>query len=191
MSLEENIQRGKRAIREVKSMNILASNKVGDRLKAAGGIENVVGHGYDWTAHDGVENMRAATGSATSIADLQNIVATVRGMGYGNCGEQAIVTFMFLYEQDWRPLDLMCFDPTVPGYDHCWVVIGLDAAWERDNLRSWGPEAVWCDPWQGDGVVFAISDFVKGAVRNLNANYNCDTYERVEAGKPQSLLRVV
>jgi len=57
------------------------------------------------------------------------------------------------------------------------------------NLRSWGDEAVWVDPWQGDGKTFAIDDLVKGKVRNLNAIFRCHTAAFVEAGVPNSLFR--
>ena len=48
MSLN-NLRLGKRAVAYVKNCGIKASNKVGDRLKAAGGAENVIAgrRGYD------------------------------------------------------------------------------------------------------------------------------------------------
>ena len=108
---------------------------------------------------------------------------------FGNCWEQAITAFVYLHEKGVRPLDLVAFDNDAGGYDHVWVVIGLDQNWERQNLRSWGVNAVWCDPWQGDGMVFAVDDLVKGKVRNLNAIYKCDSVRRIEAGNPASLFR--
>jgi hypothetical protein len=138
MSLEDNVRLGRMAINEVRSLPILASNKVGDRLRPAGGVDNVVGHGFDVTASHGVGFTRESGVRAMTIANLRGTVEYVRRTGYGNC---------------------------------------------------WGQEAVWCDPWQGDnGVVFAVSDPVRGAVRNLNAIYKCNTCERVEEGLPGSLL---
>jgi hypothetical protein len=82
----------------------------------------------------------------------------------------------------------MYFDNDADGYDHMWAVIGLHAGWQSDNMRSWGADAVWVDPWQrDDGVHFSITDFVAGKVRNLNAIFKCDSVERVEAGNAQAV----
>jgi hypothetical protein len=90
-------------------------------------------------------------------------------------------------------LSLMGF--TAAGYDHVWVVIDLDNNYAapspptgEQNLRNWGANAVWCDPWQGDGVAFAVQDLVKGKVKNLNFIYKCNTAERVAAGRPTVMM---
>ncbi|WP_143062251.1 hypothetical protein [Paraburkholderia diazotrophica] len=188
MALADNIRLGESAVREVKGLGVLACNKLGDRLKAAGGVDNVVGYGYDDTAGAGVDRTRSAGVRTMTIGNMRGTAEHVRNTKYGNCWEQAIIAFVHLYDKGLRPLDLMQF--TTAGYDHVWVGIGLHPGWQSNNLRSWGPDAVWCDPWQGDGVVFAVSDLVKGAVRNLNAIYKCNTCELVEAGMPLSLIRV-
>jgi hypothetical protein len=188
MPLADNLRLARSAVEEVKGLGILASNKLGDRLKAAGGVENVVGVGFDYTAVDGVDATRDAGVRAMTIGNMRGTVEYVRRTRYGNCWEQAMVAFIYLYDKGLRPLDYMAF--STAGYDHVWVGVGLHPGWQGNNLRSWGDEAVWCDPWQGDGVVFAVSDLVKGAVRNLNALYKCDSCERVEAGMPRSLMRV-
>jgi hypothetical protein len=76
----------------------------------------------------------------------------------------------------------------------CWrrsLVSGKERTdWQIDNLRSWGTDAVWVDPWQGDGVAFPVDDLVKGKVRNLNAIYKCNTVELVEEGLPISQFHV-
>lgn len=188
MALADNIRLGENAVKEVKSLGVLASNKLGDRLKAAGGVENVVGVGYDPTASDGVGRTRNAGIVAMTIGNLRGTAENARRTKFGNCWEQAIIAFVYLHEKGLRPLDLMSF--TTAGYDHVWVGIGLHRGWTADNLRSWGTDAVWCDPWQADGVVFAVSDLIKGSVRNLNAIYKCNTSELVEAGMPESMIRV-
>ncbi len=117
------------------------------------------------------------------------------GSKAGNCEEQAIGALLYLFDNygQVRPLHLMTF--SAKGYDHVWVGVGLGAKWdEKDkkgnhNLGNWGENAVWCDPWQGDGVAFAVADFVKGKVRNLNAIYKCNTPELVEKGVPISKAR--
>lgn len=188
MSLEDNLRLGQSAVNEVKSFGVLACNKLGDRLKAAGGVDNVIGRGFDMTAEDGVGATRDAGVRAMTIGNMRGTVEYVKRTKFGNCWEQAMMAFVYLYDKGLRPLDFMAFSSG--GYDHVWVGIGLHPGWQPDNLRSWGDEAVWCDPWQGDGVVFAVSDLVKGAVRNLNAIYKCHTCELVEAGMPASRMRV-
>jgi hypothetical protein len=74
---------------------------------------------------------------------------------------------------------------TAQSYDHVWVVIGRANGSDLTNLRTWGPDAVWCDPWQGErGVAFGIQSFVRGEIRNLNAMYKCNTVDLVQAGVP-------
>ena len=121
--------------------------------------------------------------------------AATLGSKAGNCQEQAIGALLHLFDQfkTVRPLHLMKF--SAQGYDHVWVGVGLANTWNkadkkgRHNLREWGQHAVWCDPWQGDGVAFAIADFIKGKVRNLDAIFKCNTPELVEEGVPISIVK--
>ena len=132
-------------------------------------------------------------------ANCVNIVATHTG----NCWEQAQVAFNEILNRfpAARPLDLMYFRN--PGYDHVWVGIGLAPGWStvsplkvggatigRYNLRNWGPDAVWCDPWQAGGVAYSVADLIAGKVRNLDSVYKCNTAELIEEGWPGSYLRV-
>lgn len=112
----------------------------------------------------------------------------------GNCQEQAEIAALYAWDNSaCRPISVMRF--TAAEYDHVWVVIGLDAGYAAlgpkggQNLRNWGADAVWCDPWQSDGVAFAVQDLVRDAVRNLNAIYKCNTADRVAAGAPTEILR--
>ena len=190
MTLSDNIRHGKNAVKYVKGLKILASNKLQDRLKAAGGVQNVINSGgSDDTALMGVGQTRSEGVRALTMGNLRGTAEYTKKTKFGNCWEQAITAFVYLHEKGVRPLDLVAFDNDAGGYDHVWVVIGLDQNWERQNLRSWGVNAVWCDPWQGDGMVFAVDDLVKGKVRNLNAIYKCDSVRRIEAGNPASLFR--
>jgi hypothetical protein len=65
--------------------------------------------------------------------------------GCGNCGENSMLAFIFLWDMAVRPLDWMEVDK-----DHQFVVIGrldgLSYEWAK-----WGPDAVICDPW-GQGL---------------------------------------
>jgi hypothetical protein len=114
---------------------------------------------------------------------------TAEACGLGNCWEQASIAFVYLRDHGASPIDFMFF--TAPGYDHAFVIIGRAQFSNFSNLRTWGPNAVWCDPWQGrTGRAFAIADFIAGRVRNLDAIYKLNTAELVGAGKPISFWRV-
>jgi hypothetical protein len=134
----------------------------------------------------------AATAEDAQLATYRARWGVTLGSKAGNCEEQAIGALLYLFDNygQVRPLHLMTFSEK--GYDHVWVGVGLKDTWnkldtkKKHNLREWGPDAVWCDPWQGDGVAFAVADFIKGKVRNLNASFKCNTPELVEAGVPIS-----
>jgi peptidoglycan hydrolase-like protein with peptidoglycan-binding domain len=61
--------------------------------------------------------------------------------GCGNCGENSILAFMFLYDMGVRPIDRMSIDA-----DHAFVVIGRTNKDDHD-WKNWGSAAVVCDPW--------------------------------------------
>ena len=128
---------------------------------------------------------------ASRLVDIMAISDVVKAHGVGNCGEQSIVAYRWLYDEKVKPIDLMGFSDIIGlGYDHMWVIIGRNKDSKVGDLRSWGDEAVWCDPWQGDaGLFYSIDDFIRGAVRNLDARYKLNSVELVEAGKPLSLRR--
>jgi hypothetical protein len=141
--------------------------------------------------------------SAITLVDVTANCASIIAAHAGNCWEQAQVAFIELYNRFLavRPLDLMYFRNV--GYDHVWVGVGLAPGWNtvspirvggaamgRYNLRNWGPDAVWCDPWQSGGIAFSVADMIAGKVRNLDAIYKCNTAESVEEGWPGSYLRV-
>ncbi len=198
MSLATNLALANEAIDHVRSLSITAANKRTDRLKAAGGVEQVIGTDQGMRARNlgpAGQSLGAVRGGAMGLFQGGVTVFALRALGLaaarahtGNCMEQAAIAFMYLSERNARPLDYMAFSQ--PGYDHVWVVLGLANGWQRNNLRSWGKDAVWCDPWQSGGVAFAIDDLVKGKVRNLDAIYLCNTAERVEAGNPRSLVHL-
>lgn len=154
----------------------------------------------------GVSDLRGQTMRPTSLMRLRFNAQLIVAQKFGNCEEQAQVAMLHIYDnyKAARPLDLLCFN--AGGYDHVWVGVGLSPTWNKAvpdgrngvpgvkrtkySLREWGPEAVWCDPWQSGGVAFAVQDLVKGSVRNLSAEYKCDSAERVEDGAPMSMLRI-
>lgn len=63
--------------------------------------------------------------------------------GCGNCGENSILAFMFLYDMGIRPIDRMSLDE---ASDHAFVVIGRQNA-DPNDWENWGPAAVICDSW--------------------------------------------
>lgn len=70
-----------------------------------------------------------------------------KAAGVGNCGEQAAVALMFLHEfHRVKPLDYMSYNK--PG-DHAWVLIGRKKGSKTADYKSWGDDAVVCDPWGG------------------------------------------
>jgi len=84
----------------------------------------------------------AQAAKATSTIDLYRISANqARRNGCGNCGENSILAFLFLYDLGVRPLDRLGVDQ-----DHAFVVIGR-AAGDVNDFKSWGKAAAVCDPW--------------------------------------------
>lgn len=189
MALAENLVAAANAVAYVKGLGILACNKVSDRLAAAGGIDSVIGTDQGMNSGDlGVAGAGVGVTRGVAFGNLRSKVAHCINVGFGNCQEQAEIALLHIFDAGIHPVDLVYFSN--PDYDHAWVVIGLDPGAQSGNLRSWGPHAVWCDPWQGDGIAVSIDDIVKGKVRNMSAIYKCDSLERIEAGLPASMMHI-
>ena len=197
MGLRENLAAAEAACKYVVGLGLKASNLRSGRAAEAGGYENLIGTDIGLKNQGPVAfQLNAARGHASTLPDIRAKEAVFLATGVGNCVEQAGIALLKVFDDHpgVRPLDLMGFSS--PGYDHAWLGIGLLPGWNKpdpkgiQNLRSWGKDAVWCDPWQSGGVVFAVDDLVKGKVRNLSAIYKCNTAERVAAGKPVSILRM-
>lgn len=195
MGLEENLQAAEAAVKYVTKFGLKATNQRKGRAAEAGGYEKLIGTSI------GDDNQGPLVGKldkirGTSFTSMRAAVGSFVAAGVGNCMEQAQIAMLNIYDNHpkARSLDLMGFSN--PDYDHAWLGIGLDPNWNKpgpdgkQNLRNWGKDAVWCDPWQSGGVWFAIDDLVKGKVRNLSAIYKCNTAERVAEGKPVSMFRI-
>ena len=76
---------------------------------------------------------------------LEKTVANAEAYGCGNCGEQSAIAFAFLRRQKTFPLDWM----EVDDYKHAFVIIGRRRGSDTTDYRTWGDEAVVCDPWRG------------------------------------------
>jgi hypothetical protein len=94
-----------------------------------------------------------ADGSLQMPAILRGDAAKSADLGCGNCGEQTAVAFMYLKDSGVRPLDYTVSQD--PG-DHAFVVIGRAQGSDASNYKTWGGDAVVCDPWGDDA--FPASD---------------------------------
>jgi hypothetical protein len=83
---------------------------------------------------------------------MEKSAAAAEAYGCGNCGEQSAIAFVFLRRQKTFPLDWM----EVNDYQHAFVIIGRRRGSDVTDYRTWGDEAVVCDPWRD----------VVGTVRN-------------------------
>ncbi|MBV8632066.1 MAG: hypothetical protein JOZ83_14140 [Silvibacterium sp.] len=72
-----------------------------------------------------------------------------------------------------------------PLYDHAWIVIGRVDRSDPRSVKTWGREAVWCDPWQlRAGRVYSVDDLIKRKATNLESSFKLNTAELVDAGWP-------
>lgn len=205
MSLEDNLADARNALAAVQNMHIVSTNRREDRIHVAGGMEAAIQSNQRVGArHPGrldyvARAMRHGLDHQLSLRETLFSANQTRFVGVGNCHEQCELVVEYLCARGAGPIDLMTFGAR--GYDHLFVIIGLTGTSTmlredpgtglyRPNLRDWGREAVWCDPWQSNGVVFAVADLIRGSVRNLDFHYKCHTAESVEAGAPKSILRV-
>jgi hypothetical protein len=91
-----------------------------------------------------IENLKKT--QAVSRIDKYRIhVAKAKQRKVGNCGENSMMAFLFLYDMGVRPIERMGVDQ-----DHAFVVIGRPSGNPNEVLEdpeAWGPHAVVCDPW--------------------------------------------
>ncbi|QDU25918.1 hypothetical protein ETAA8_09900 [Anatilimnocola aggregata] len=98
---------------------------------------------YDKTRPDSDAEFatQAKTKAMTVLDEYRIIAANAKKNGCGNCGENSIVAFMFLYDMGVRPIErVAAFE------DHAFVIIGR-ANVKINDYANWGPHAVLCDPW--------------------------------------------
>lgn len=86
---------------------------------------------------------------------IRAAAAKAEHVGCGNCGENAALAFVYLYDRGIRPLDLMSDDDP----DHAFVVVGRTRESDPGDPASWGSEAVVCDPWHGEGRAYPAKEF--------------------------------
>lgn len=82
-------------------------------------------------------------GSARNSVEIECAARMAKVYGCGNCGDMAALAYTLLQQWGVKPLDLM----KCTNMDHMFVVIGMRDGADPTDYRSWGPEAVVCDPW--------------------------------------------
>ena len=75
---------------------------------------------------------------------MEKSAAAASKFGCGNCGEESAIAFVYLRGQNVLPLDWM----EVDGYKHAFVIIGRERGSDTADFRTWGDDAVICDPWR-------------------------------------------
>ncbi|VTU39035.1 hypothetical protein [Variovorax sp. PBL-E5] len=89
-------------------------------------------------------------------ADVMRISAyLLKKWGYGHCEEQASAAWRFLRECDPHGSLVEVF--RFEGGDHMLVVIGRERDSDLEDMSTWGPDAVVCDPWADK--VYPLSAF--------------------------------
>ena len=95
-----------------------------------------------------------------ALSRILTIGRAARTRGNGNCMEQSAIAFGYLYQKGVKPVDYMMFE--ADGWDHGWLVIGRAEGSDPADLGTWGPDAVWCDPWGAPGgLCFTINDLLE------------------------------
>jgi hypothetical protein len=84
---------------------------------------------------------RQGGGDIPRLEELRIQATEAKRTRRGNCGENAALTFMFLYEMGVRPIEKVN-----SSEDHGFVVIGRRNA-DINDFETWGPDAVVADPW--------------------------------------------
>ena len=79
----------------------------------------------------------------------------IRLVGFGNCTLQACAAYSFLKRHlpPQTPVDIC----EVIGSDHVLVVIGRLPGSNPNDMNTWGPDAVVCDPWAG--LTYPLSEY--------------------------------
>jgi hypothetical protein len=91
----------------------------------------------------------------TELKFIRATAAKAEHVGCGNCGENAALAFVHLLDRAVRPLDYM----EGGEIDHAFVVVGRPAGSSPGDPRTWGADAVVCDPWHEEGGAYPASEF--------------------------------
>lgn len=119
-------------------------------------------------ANRGQQIWNEASGNAPSdpIARFRQVAEITMRTGAGNCNEQSIVAFMFLYDRGLRPLSWM----HLTNGKHAFVLLGRTPKSGIDP-KDWGDGVVVCDPWNSEA--YALPAAEGSAI--LQTKWNCPT----------------
>lgn len=108
------------------------------------------------------------TGNAPSdpISRFRQIAEITTRTKAGNCNEQSITAFMFLYDRGARPLAWM----HLTNGRHAFVVVGRTPK-SGDDPTKWGDAAVVCDPWNNEAYALPAVQ----AASILQTKWSCGT----------------
>lgn len=148
MILERNMFMAKEAVAYARSkLSIGASNKWKDIKKS--GLESLI-------CVPAMRSIDYIGQQTTELRFIRAVAAVAEHVGCGNCGENASIAFMYLLDRGVKPLDFM----EGGSVDHAFVVVGRPASSTAADSKTWGKEAVVCDPWHEEGGAYLASEFL-------------------------------
>jgi hypothetical protein len=92
-----------------------------------------------------IGNEVSGNAPADPIARFRQIAEITTRMKSGNCNEQSITAFIYLYDRGVAPLAWM----HLTNGKHAFVVLGRTSS-TGDDPAKWGDAAVVCDPWNNE-----------------------------------------
>lgn len=148
-NFSENLMMARLAVKYVKdNMPLGAANKgVGNFLSNTFGLWNTEVGECLTAVRESLDAYKESSERSNFEIIRSNANRALLG-GCGNCDEQAMAAFMFLYNNRVRPLDLMVC-PNV----HVFVVLGRDGKSVSNRVGTWGFNAAICDPWDDSSYV--------------------------------------
>ena len=90
-------------------------------------------------------NEKSGNAPSDPISRFRQIAEITTRTKAGNCTEQSITAFVYLYDLGTRPLAWI----NMIGRDHAFVLVGM-AAMSGDDPAKWGDATVVCDPWNNE-----------------------------------------
>lgn len=140
------LRRGSNAAPDARMTPAEAKLLIGELRREGGNRvrEKARNHSIEWTYARMPDGSRALRVKRT---DVDRVVADLlKEWGYGHCAEQAAAAYWFLVDEmglHGSSVDLC----DVMNGDHAVVVIGRRSNSDPEDMRTWGADAVVCDPW--------------------------------------------
>ena len=97
------------------------------------------------------------TGGITNVDSALQIATLVEGSGIGNCGEQSMVAFKYLWEKTKTLSFSIC---SLDKGNHEFVIIGINSSdiagvHPINQAPAWHNDVVVCDPWYNEWFAVA------------------------------------